>query len=83
MLYLIIYVLVTCILCRHGHIKAVTVLMNEGSCSPNVTNDNGSTPLHLAAQHGNVYVVELLLDNQELDVVSCSCLIFCSSINLC
>jgi len=61
----------TCVLCRHGHIKAVTVLLNEGSCPPNVTNDNGSTALHLAAEHGMVYVVELLLTHQAVDVVSC------------
>jgi len=62
----------TCVCCRHGQITAVTVLLNEGSCSPNVTNDNGSTPLHLAAQHGQVYVIELLLSHKELDVVRSS-----------
>jgi len=61
----------SCVQCRHGHIEAAAALLNEGSCSPNVTNDNGSTPLHIAAQHGNVYVVELLLSHQELDVVRC------------
>jgi len=55
--------------CRHGHVEAVTVLLNEGSCSPNVSDDNGSTPLHLAAEHGRVYTVELLLSHQEIDVV--------------
>ena len=55
--------------CRHGHINAVTMLLNEGSCSPNLTNDDGCTPLHIAAQHGQVYVVELLLTHQELDLV--------------
>jgi len=59
-----------CVVSRHGHIKAVTVLLSEGSCSPNVTDDSGSTPLHLAAQHGRVYVIELLISHQELDVVS-------------
>lgn len=59
----------SCVQRRHGHIEAAAALLNEGSCSPNVTNDNGSTPLHIAAQHGNVYVVELLLSHQELDVV--------------
>jgi len=66
------YYCAICVLRRHGHIEAVTILLNDGSCSPNVTNDNGSTPLHLAAQHGKVYVVELLLTHQELDVVGCS-----------
>ena len=61
---------VTCVLRRHGHITAVAVLLNDGACSPNVTNDDGSTPLHLAAEHGMVYVVELLLSLQEVDVVS-------------
>ena len=55
---------------RHGHIKAVTVLLNEGNSSPNVLNGNSATPLHLAAQHGKVYVVELLLSHQDMDVVS-------------
>ena len=68
--------MVTCVLYRHGHIKAVRVLLNEGACSPNVTNDDGSTPLHLAAEHGMVYVVKLLLSHQEVDVVSCPTLVF-------
>jgi len=66
-----------CVMHRHGHIEAVAVLLSEGACSPNVTNDNLSTPLHLAAENGMVSVVELLLSHQEADVVSCSSLTIC------
>ena len=78
LLYLTMYLAVmACVLHRHGHIRAVTVLLNfERGCSPNVTNDDGSTPLHLAAEHGMVYVVELLLSHKEVDVVSCPTLVF-------
>jgi ankyrin repeat protein len=57
----------------YGHLKAITVLLNESNCSPNVVNDNGSTPLHLAALQGKFYVVELLLSHQDIDVVHVNC----------
>lgn len=55
---------------RNGHINAVSVLLNLGQCSPNLVNDSGCTPLHLAASQGKAYIVELLLSHQDTDVVS-------------
>lgn len=44
--------------------------MNRGNCPPNVVDENGSTPLHIAASQGKAYIVELLLLHQDIDVVS-------------
>ena len=55
--------------CRYGHLEAITVLLNEGECSPNITTDTGSSPLHFAAANGHPYVVELLLNHPDIDVV--------------
>ena len=57
----------------YGHLDAIGVLLNEGKASPNIANDNGSTPLHIAAVNGHHYVVELLLNHPDIQVVS-SCL---------
>ena len=46
------------------------MLLNEGECSPNLRNGNGCTPLHMAAEKGKVYVIELLLNHPDIDVVS-------------
>ena len=54
---------------RYGHLEVISVLLNDGGCSPNLTNNNGSTPLHIAARNGRVYVIELLLNHPEIDVV--------------
>ena len=45
------------------------MLLNEGECSPNITTDTGSSPLHFAAANGHPYVVELLLNHPDIDVV--------------
>ena len=58
---------------RYGHLEALQVLLNEGECSPNVRNAKGCTPLHVAAKNGKVYVIELLLNHPEVDVVSIGC----------
>ncbi len=55
--------------CRYGHVEAITVLLNDGECSPNLTTDTGSSPLHFAAANGHPYVVELLLNHPDIDVV--------------
>ncbi|ELT97767.1 hypothetical protein CAPTEDRAFT_226695 [Capitella teleta] len=51
-----------------GHLEAMEVLLTKGKCDPNITNDNGSTPLHLAASKGRCYVVELLLNFKDINL---------------
>ncbi|CAH1789561.1 unnamed protein product [Owenia fusiformis] len=51
-----------------GHLDVIKVLLVEGHCSPNITNSNLSTPLHFASINGRPYVVELLLNHQDIDI---------------
>eukprot|EP00438_Fugacium_kawagutii_P021996 Skav217024 [mRNA] locus=scaffold1803:300256:303259:- [translate_table: standard] len=51
---------VTLLLCFGGHVGAAEVLL-KAKADPNVRAEDGSTPLHGAAERGHVQVVELLL----------------------
>ena len=69
-LCLICYKLHTISICRYGYLDCLQALLTEGECPPNLTNQTGSSPLHLAARKGKVYVVELLLSHSDINVVS-------------
>ncbi|XP_064646385.1 krev interaction trapped protein 1-like isoform X2 [Lineus longissimus] len=51
-----------------GHLDAVKLLLTEGECPPNITNDSGSTPLHFASLCGHPLVIEALLNHRDIDV---------------
>lgn len=51
----------------HGHPDIVQMLMMAG-CSPNLTNIDDRTPLHLAAKAGSLEVVNVLLSHPEIDM---------------
>lgn len=53
---------------KRGNIEQVKGLLAEGR-DPNLTHDDGQTPLHWAARKGHLEVAELPLENcQGLDV---------------
>lgn len=49
-----------------GHHDIVQMLLTAG-CSPNITNSDDRTPLHLAAKANNFEVVRVLLNHPEID----------------
>ncbi|XP_014775952.1 krev interaction trapped protein 1 [Octopus bimaculoides] len=50
-----------------GHADAVVTLLRAG-CSPNITNVDHQTPLHIAAMRGKPNVVDVLLEDSNIDV---------------
>ncbi|XP_014664222.1 PREDICTED: krev interaction trapped protein 1-like [Priapulus caudatus] len=54
----------------YGQLGAIQVLLNHGSCPPNIENSIGWTPLHFAAHYGHSYVVELLLNHPSVNINS-------------
>jgi len=48
---------------KHGDVNSVTRLLKEKSLNPNVANNDGETPLILAARHGHVDIFRILLSN--------------------
>ena len=54
--------------CRSGNDEAAKMLLDYGA-KPNITNNVGQTPLHIAAEHGFPAVVELLLMMPETNLV--------------
>ncbi|CAG8445539.1 10238_t:CDS:10 [Scutellospora calospora] len=48
--------------CKFGHHLTTELLFNRGA-KPNVVNDDGETPLHLASRGGFTNCVELLINN--------------------
>ncbi|XP_038073130.1 krev interaction trapped protein 1-like [Patiria miniata] len=53
--------------CWNGHADAVRALLQNGRCSPNAENENGSTPLHFASFRGHAAVVQLLVTHPDID----------------
>ena len=53
---------------RYEQSVAVATLLNAG-CSPNLTDREAMTPLHMAAKKGNLQVAKVLLRNRGTDVV--------------
>ena len=62
--------------CRFGHVDAVDRMTNaskarEASCSPgNITYGDGSTPLLVAAEYGQMNVIRWLLANKIVDTMA-------------
>ncbi|KAK1805146.1 hypothetical protein P4O66_019493 [Electrophorus voltai] len=53
--------------CRHGKVEATKLLLEKGSCNPNLLNGQLSSPLHFAAGGGHSEIVQLLLQHSEID----------------
>ncbi|EPS26278.1 hypothetical protein POX_c04747 [Penicillium oxalicum] len=53
--------------CCSAHERIVHLLLSNGA-NVNVQNANGQTPLHIAAQHGHIGIVRLLLASKFIDV---------------
>ncbi|XP_071792217.1 krev interaction trapped protein 1-like [Asterias amurensis] len=53
--------------CWNGHADAVRALLQNGRCSPNAENENGSTPYHFAAFRGHAACVQLLVTHPDID----------------
>jgi len=52
---------------RNGHTKIVEWLIQKGA-NVNVTQNTGSTPLHVAAYRGQLEVCKILLQHKEIQV---------------
>ncbi|KAE8392553.1 ankyrin repeat-containing domain protein [Aspergillus alliaceus] len=52
---------------NHGTERVVSLLLQRG-VNVNVQDSRGHTPLHIAAQHGHLGVVRLLLATEQIDV---------------
>lgn len=55
--------------CWYGELEAVKILVEEASAALDVTNNAGSTPLHLAAATGHTSVVSYLLTQGDIEAV--------------
>ncbi|KAJ7582146.1 ankyrin repeat-containing domain protein [Mycena floridula] len=55
---------------RVGSVEFVTLLLRLPGLNPNVSDDDGCTPLHNAAGRGHVEVVALLMQHADIDVNS-------------
>jgi ankyrin repeat protein len=53
---------------ERGDVKMTTFLREEVSLDPNKRDERGLAPLHVAAKHGFLAVLEELLDWKEVDV---------------
>lgn len=47
--------------CHENHDQAVVTLIKYGA-NANLTNNKGETPLHIAARHGFMKIVQILVD---------------------
>lgn len=56
--------------CFHGDITGVEFLLQHQSALINATNGYGNTALILAAQENHISIVELLLSDPRLDILS-------------
>ena len=60
-----------------GESKAVVQLLVDNGASIIATNSRGETPVHIAAQHKSVKIMELLLDKGDNTVIElmddCGC----------
>ena len=52
------------IACQWENAAIVSYLITDERCNPNVTNASGSTPLHIASNHGDLDIVKLLLERR-------------------
>lgn len=50
----------------HSSRRNIVQLLLEHGANPNVTDQNGSTPLHLASWTGDYEIVDMLISNNHL-----------------
>ncbi|KAJ8320852.1 hypothetical protein KUTeg_002439 [Tegillarca granosa] len=51
----------------HNNGEVIKVLLEHG-CSPNIVNNSGDSPLHIAARYGHVRVAEILLRHRDINL---------------
>ena len=52
--------------CRGGHLEIVNLLLSHNA-NINMKNDNDETPLILAIESNNIYLLKILLQNEKID----------------
>ena len=55
------------IACEYGNLEGVKELLENGSCTVTSTDENGWTPLHFAAKHVHLSIVQFLTDEKGAD----------------